>query len=276
MKHYESTWLDEDGISTFYQGWEPETSPTAIVCLIHGLGEHSSRYKYVAEKLTDSGMALITMDLRGHGKSAGKRGDISNEQILISEISHLLEEAGRRYPEKPCFLYGHSLGGLLVLFHALRCHPAVAGIVSGSPGLRSSLHKQTMKVAFVRVFGSIFPNIVLPSGLNVRDICRDPVVIKKYVEDPLVHDRVSLGFARVMLTMGEWTINHAAEFDLPLLLMHGAMDQITYAQGSVDFSKSVKSNCTLKIWENLFHEIHNEPEKDEVLDYLIGWFMSNK
>ncbi len=197
MKHDEFSWLEHDGMETYSQCWEPEMEPRASVCLIHGLGEHSGRYTYMAKRLTDAGFAVLGFDLRGHGKSAGRRGSISSENILLDQISRLLEEARRRYSKKPSFLYGHSLGGLLALFYPLKLQPTLTGVIATGPALRSPLQDQTLKVASAKILGAILPDVLIASGLDVSDLSRDPEVIRKYTNDPLVHDRASLGFRAV-------------------------------------------------------------------------------
>lgn len=153
MKHFESSWIAEDGLETYFQGWEPEKPPQAVVCLVHGLGEHSGRYVHVADHLTADGFAVLTMDIRGHGKSAGVRGHINSIDNFLDDIDHLLREAENRYAGEQRFLYGHSLGGFLVLLYTLKRQPVLAGVVSSSPGLRSPLEKQTFKINNLQVPG---------------------------------------------------------------------------------------------------------------------------
>jgi acylglycerol lipase len=274
MIHEEFSWIESDGLETYSQCWEPEVETRAAVCLIHGLGEHSGRYFYVAKRLTEAGFAVLGSDLRGHGKSAGRRGSISREKILIDQTSRLLNEAQRRYFGKPIFFYGHSLGGLLALFYPLKLQPTLAGVIATGPALRSPLQDQTLKVASAKVLGAILPGVLIASGLKVSDLSRDPEVIHKYTHDPLVHDRASLGFARLMIQMIEWTFEHASAFNLPLLMMNGSEDRVTYPRGTAELAKLITSDCTVKYWDGLYHEIHNEPEKDAVLDFMIQWLMS--
>jgi acylglycerol lipase len=274
MKHYESSWMAKDGLETYFQGWEPEKSPQAVVCLVHGLGEHSGRYVHVADHLTAAGFAVITMDLRGHGKSAGARGHAGSSDIFLNDIDRLIEEAEARYPGLPRLLYGHSLGGILVLFYTLKRNPVLAGVVATSPGLRTALEKQKAKVAFSRLLASILPELSMPSGLSAADISRDPEVVRIYQNDPLVHDRASLAFAKSMFDALPWTFQHAPEFKPPLLLMHGTDDKIAFASGSQEFASLVPGDCTLKLWDGLYHETHNEPEKEQVLAFLVDWLQS--
>jgi len=274
MKHFESSWIAEDGLETYFQGWEPEKPPQAVVCLVHGLGEHSGRYVHVADHLTAAGFAVLTMDLRGHGKSAGVRGQINSIDNFLDDIDHLLREAENRYAGEQRFLYGHSLGGFLVLLYTLKRQPVLAGVVSSSPGLRSPLEKQTLKLTISRSLARLLPNLVIPSGLNAADISRDPEVVRVYLNDPLVHDRASLAFVKALFDAIPWTFQHAPEFKPSLLLFHGTRDNITLPSGSQEFANLVPGDCTLKLWEGLYHETHNEPEKEQVLAFLIDWLKS--
>jgi alpha-beta hydrolase superfamily lysophospholipase len=274
MKHFESSWKAKDGLETYFQGWEPEKTPQAAICLVHGLGEHSGRYVHVADHLTAAGFAVLTMDLRGHGKSAGARGHVASSEIFLDDIDRLLKEADDRYPGKPRFLYGHSLGGILVLFYTLKRKPELAGVVATSSGLRTALEKQTAKVAFSKFLAALLPELSMPSGLNAADISRDPEVVRIYQNDPLVHDRASLAFAKAMFDALPWTFQHAPEFKPPLLLVHGTEDKIAYASGSQEFASLVPGDCTLKLWDGLYHETHNEPEKEQVLAFLTDWLQS--
>ena len=124
MNHIEFTRQSPDKLQFYFQGWEPETSPRAVVCLVHGLGEHTGRYAHVAAALNDAGYAVLGFDLRGHGKSEGLRGHTPSYETLMDDIGRLLDEAAQRYPGKAQFIYGHSLGGNLVLNYALETQTA--------------------------------------------------------------------------------------------------------------------------------------------------------
>jgi len=272
MEHSDlSTWQTNDGLQLFAQAWLPEGTPRAVVCLVHGLGEHSGRYRHVAAALTEAGYVLLGFDLRGHGRSEGPRGHTPAFKAFMDDIDQLLQEAAQRFPHLPLFLYGHSLGGILVLNYALRRQPESAGVIATGPALRTALEQQTAKLALVRVLGRILPTITLPSGLNPQDLSRDTEVVRDYVNDPLVHDRLSLGAARGLLQPIRWAFEHASEFSVPLLLMHGRADRLAFAQGSQEFADLMQGNCTLKLWDGLYHEIHNEPEQQQVFETMIAW-----
>jgi acylglycerol lipase len=272
MKHFETNWQSMDGLNIFAQGWEPvEQSPKAVVCLVHGIGEHTHRYAHVAEAFTKSGYVLFGADLRGHGKSEGPRGHFPSIQAVVRDIDMLLDQARSRYPGVPLILYGHSLGGILVLYYGLKQKPDIKGIIATSSGLRTALEKQPVKILAAKLLGSIIPGVSLPTGLDVNSISQDKEVVAAYTADPLVHDRMSLGFGKIMLGVIGWTFTHAKEFSLPLLLMHGKSDTIAYASGSEEIASLVKEKSKLVMWENGWHELHNEPFKEEVFKTMIAW-----
>lgn len=275
MKTFEATWDGKDGTQFLLQGWEPEFGkPKAALALIHGLGEHTGRYAHVGNALTGSGYALIGFDLRGHGKSGGARGHFASLDTVLQDIRQFLQQVTRLDPETPQFLYGHSIGALLALAYALQFRGGLKGVIATGASLRSPLEEQKAKIAMVNLLGSIVPGLTLPSGLDPNTISRDPEVVKKYIADPLVHDRASLGFGKAALNAIELCFTRAREFRLPLLIMHGAADTLTYPSGSEDIAKLAReggADVTLKVWDGLHHEIHNEPEQTEVFRTMIDW-----
>lgn len=271
MKTFESGWENQEGIKFFVRGWEPAKEPKAVVALVHGLGEHTGRYAHVGQAFSDAGYALVGFDLRGHGKSGGPRGHIPSFEAFMQDIEDFLWQIEERYPQLSCFLYGHSLGGVLVLNYALRRKPKLAGVISTAAGLRTALEEQRLKVVLARVLGTLLPATAIANGLDPKTLSRDPRVVQAYVGDPLVHDRMTLGFGKIMLSVLPWTFEHAHEFSLPLLIMHGEKDMLGYPRGSQEFAALVSRGCTLKIWEGLYHEIHNEPERAKVFKTMLQW-----
>ena len=261
----------KDGTALFTRTWRPDTVAIGTVCLVHGLGEHCGRYHHVADFLNRSGYTVLAFDLRGHGKSGGKRGDTPAFQSYMDDITVLLDKARRDFPGRPRFLYGHSLGGVLVLNYALRLRPRLAGIIATSPGLRTTFEEQHLKLSLVHLLAPLMPGLTLPNGLDVQALSIDPQVILAYQQDDLVHDRASLRLAKESFSAIEWAFEHAAEFSMPLLLIHGTHDRIAYSQGSQLFASQVKSDCTLKLWEGGYHELHNEPERAKVLQFIADW-----
>lgn len=272
MHHFETTWKSRDGLDIFAEGWEPTVIlPKAVVCLVHGLGEHVSRYAHVAEALGREGFIVLGADLRGHGRSGGPRGHISSIEDFMQDIDVLFEQARTRYPDLPLYLYGHSLGGIQVLHYGLTRKPKVKGVIATSSGLHTAIEQQAMKVLMAKVLGSLLPSVAIPSGLDPKSISRDDKVVQAYINDPLVHDKISLGFGKVMIGVTAWTLAHAGEFSLPLLLMHGKADALAFPSSSIEFAAPLKEKCVLVLWEDAYHELHNEPIKDEVFKTMMLW-----
>jgi acylglycerol lipase len=272
MKNFETSWKAHDGLDIFAQGWEPTVSkPKAVICLVHGLGEHSSRYAHVAEAFGKEGFVTFGADLRGHGRSGGPRGHISSIEDFMQDIDVLLEQARARYPGLPLFLYGHSIGGVQVLHYGLLRKPNVKGVIATSSALHTTIENQSIKVTMAKVLGALIPKVAIASGLEPKSISRDEKVVQAYIDDPLVHDKISLGFGKIMLGVTSWTLAHSGEFSLPLLLLHGKADEIALPSSSMEFAAALREKCTLILWDDAYHELHNEPEKDKVFKTMTLW-----
>ncbi len=265
------TWQDAKAVTITAQDWRPQEEPRAVVVLVHGLGEHIGRYQHVAEALNATGFGVIGFDLPGHGRSSGPRGHASYNQIM-DDIDHLLKEAAQRYPGTPCFLYGHSLGGSLVLYYCLKRRPDLQGVIASAPGLATGVPVPSSKLFLAKVMAVLAPSYSMDNGLDLTYLSHDPAVIQAYKNDPLVHPKISASLGKDLLTSGSWILEHAGEFRLPLLLMQGAGDRIVSVTYNTLFAKAVpQDKVTFKLWEGLYHEPHNEPEQQEVILYMIKW-----
>jgi len=271
MQHTLFALETSDGVRLFAQLWQPDHPPRAVVCLVHGHGEHSGRYEHVAQALTGAGYALQAFDLRGHGQSPGSRGDAPSYQTLLNDVALALDTAAGRFPDLPRFLYGHSLGAILAVDAALSRTGGLSGVIAAGPPFRTSLEEQTLKLLMVRVLGRVLPSLTLPTGLDPKHLSRTPDVVADYVNDPLVHDRLSLGLAQQLLGAKESIMERAADLRTPVLLMHGTEDQLGFADATSEFGRCVPGDCTVTMWEGLCHEIHNEPEQQEVIQTMIDW-----
>ncbi len=262
--------LNEQGV-LYAREWQTESKPRGVICLVHGLGEHSGRYANVALKLTGAGYNLLTFDQRGHGKSLGRRGHTPSYATLMDDIDCFIRESLKRFPNLPTFLYGHSLGGNLVLNYILRRQPNFAGVIVTSPWLKLTVELPVFIRPFLILLNKLWPTFSISNGLSLNSLSRDHNVVDAYKVDPLVHNRISIRLFVTMDQAGRWAMENAAQFNLPLLLMHGGGDRITSPEATQQFASSVQKDCTLKIWPGLFHELHNEPEKEEILDYITQW-----
>jgi alpha-beta hydrolase superfamily lysophospholipase len=274
METFEWKWKSRDGLELAARGWKPE-NPKAVVVLVHGLGEHSNRYQHVAEAFTKAGYALQAFDLRGHGQSAGQRGHTPRYDNLMDDITDFITDAQKRFPGLPVFLYGHSMGGNQVINYALRSPQALKGVIATGPWLKLAIDPPAALVLLAKLLNNIVPNFSLASGLSQNALSRDPQVISKYAADPLVHDKISVRLYTSMFGSGFWASEHAAELKIPMLLMHGSADKLTSALASQEFSRNVGKAVTLRIWEGFYHEIHNEPEKADVIQTMVNWLDQN-
>jgi alpha-beta hydrolase superfamily lysophospholipase len=275
MKTFETKLDGRDGTSFYGRGWEPDDRKAkALIILVHGLGEHTARFTHVGKAMTEAGYVLAGFDLRGHGKSGGARGHSPSLDVYMQDIRQVFQQMAQRYPDLPQFLYGHSLGGLLSLAYTIQYGAGLKGVMVTGPALRSALQEQKAKIALVRLLGPLLPGVASPSGLDPATISRDPAVVQAYINDPFVHSTTSLGFGKAALDAIDLCFGRAKEFPVPLLIMHGTADKLTYPGGSEDFAKLVGEagqDVTLKLWEGLYHELHNEPEKTEVFQFMTAW-----
>jgi acylglycerol lipase len=271
MRHIEKTINAADGITLYEQTWLSDHDKKGLVCLVHGLGEHSGRYAHVGKMLADSGYVTTAFDLRGHGKSGGRRGHSPSFEAFLDDIAIIVDQNKTRFPGIPLFLFGHSLGSLLVLNFTVRRKPKLDGLIITGPALRNELETQQGKVALINILYRIFPTLTMATGLDVNQLSQDKGVVEAYIKDPLVHDRASLSMAKYSLQSIDWIFDHAAEIRDPILIMQGSMDKICFPSGTLDFVDKLPGDVTVKFWDGFYHEIHNEPGAEEVIQFMIGW-----
>ncbi|MEZ4825306.1 MAG: alpha/beta hydrolase [Bacteroidia bacterium] len=274
MPHSEFKLLSPD--ATFAgEIWEPSIPAKAVVCLVHGHGEYTGRYHYVAQLLNEAGIAVISFDNFGHGKTPGKRGVIPSYDAIMRALASLLDEAAQRWPAKPRFLYGHSMGGNFVVNHALRLNPSIVGVIATSPWFKLSIKPPAAQVFLARLMMKIAPGFAQSTRLNPAFISRDPAEVDRYRNDPLIHDKMSANLFFSTYNAGLWALEHAGKFHLPLLVHHGTGDQITSWEASEAFAQTAGGgDVTLKLWKGLYHETQYEPEKDTVIGFTRDWILA--
>ncbi|MHC1740894.1 MAG: lysophospholipase [Anaerolineaceae bacterium] len=272
MPQIEYSWKTKDGLNLYAKEWKPEGKVKAVVALVHGLGEHIGRYDHVAEAFGKAGYAMVGFDQRGHGKSDGVRGHEKSYEAIMDDITQNIENAKARYPGLPVFLYGHSLGGNLVLYYCLTRKPELKGVIATSPGLATAEPLPPALLAMSKILYHLGPSMQIKNGLDLSGLSRDPQVAEKYTADPLVHPFISPRLAMDMLNAGQYSIAHAAEFPLPLLLMQGTADRLVNPKKTKEFALAAPlSKITFKEWEGHYHELHNEPDKADVIQTMIAW-----
>jgi alpha-beta hydrolase superfamily lysophospholipase len=270
VETFEWKWKSRDGLEMYARGWKPE-NPKAVVVLVHGHGEHVNRYNHVADVFTQAGYAMQGFDLRGHGQSTGQRGHTPEYQNLMNDIADFIGDAQKRYPGLPLFLYGHSMGGNQAINYVLRSSQGLKGVIATGPWLKLAFDPSAAQLLMAKALNGLVPSFSLSSGLSQSSLSRDPEVVSKYAADPLVHDKVSVRLYNSVYGSGLWALEHAAELKIPMLLMHGSGDKLTSAGASQEFAKRAGNLVTFRLWDGFYHEIHNEPEKAEVIQAMVDW-----
>lgn len=240
--------------------------------LLHGLGSHVRRLAPLAEALVAAGYAVAGFDLRGFGRSEGRRGHTPSLQSWFEDIAGFLAELRRLDPDMPQLLYGHSMGAVLALAFTAACRPDLAGVIAAAPALRNRLAEQRLKMLLVRWLGRLWPTLALDSGLDLSQLSRDPAIQASIEADPLCHRTVTTGWGLAMLQAIALAQQSAGSFPVPLLLLHGTCDAIAYPSGSEAFAAAASvDRVTLRLWQGLGHELHSDPEREAVFRCLIAW-----
>jgi alpha-beta hydrolase superfamily lysophospholipase len=263
-------WNTADGLRIYGVNW-PVPDARAVVGLIHGLGEHSRRYDHWAQRFNERGFGVVGYDRRGHGRSAGKRGHAAGYAVLLAEIAQLLIECERHYPDRPVVLYGHSMGGNLLLNYVLRRNPDIAAAVVSAPHIQLTQRANPLLILLARIVRLVYPAFTQSNTLNLNDLCRDPQVVRAVEQDPYYHDRISVELAISLLRAGDYLNAFAGEVKTPLLLLHGTEDHITDPRATARLAGRLQGPVDLKLWEGLYHELHNEPEREAVFDFVYQW-----
>lgn len=272
MNHFEFSWQQE-GETIFAQGWEP-AQVKGVVCIVHGFNEHSTRYARAAAYLNNAGYAVLTYDEFGHGKTTGKRGHAPSYEAFLDSVKTILDEAEKRYPTIKKFLWGHSMGGGIVLNYLLKRKPNIAGAIATGPLLKLGFEPPAIKVMLAKLMVNIYPAFTESAALDSSAISRDKDEVKKYDADPYNHGKITAGTFLGFFEAGKWALENANQLRTPLLIMHGTADKLTSPDGSKEFvDRAPKTLITSKFWDGFYHELHNEPEVDrnQVMAYITGW-----
>lgn len=269
-KQNEFSWSTKNKTKIYAYHWEAD-EPQGVICLVHGLGEHCRRYDHMAAFYNQNGYSVMSFDNIGHGKSGGKRGHTPTYQIFLDNIDELLKVANKTYPLLPKFIYGHSLGGNMALTYTLKKNPSVAGLITTGAFITLPQPAPKLLVGFGKIMRNIIPSLLQSNNLNAEHISSNPEEVQKYLRDPLVHDRLSVNMGIEILEAGKWLEHYKGKVELPILLMHGGEDYITSPEGSSLMTQNLDGDVVAKIWDGMYHEIHNEPDQQEVFNYTLNW-----
>jgi len=266
-------WLGSpvDARRLFWQAWDPDGIPVGAVVIAHGAAEHGGRYAYVAERLRSEGYVTYAVDHRGHGRSDGPRALIGRFDHLVEDLglfmTRVTAEQGGRRP----FLIGHSLGGAVALALAIKHGPRIAGLIVSGPAVATKAVPAPVKAA-AGVLSAMAPRLPVLT-IEAAAISRDPEVVRAYQSDPLNHnDRLPARTLAEILRSMDVTRRRLDALRVPLLLLHGSADRLCPPDGSrMVHSLAASPDKTLRIYDGLYHEVFNEPERAEVVSDVVSW-----
>ncbi|MEY3612760.1 MAG: Phospholipase YtpA [Pseudomonadota bacterium] len=265
----------EAGQLAVYDWALPPSQPLGTVLLVHGLGEHAGRYGEVAAHLHQWGFAVRAYDQQGHGQSEGARGGLLRSGSLQADLCRVIDDA-RQHPSlkaMPLILLGHSMGGLVVARTLAEGLRSVDAAILSSPALGAfpTFFQKMLLASLPRVV----PHLRVDNGLKTEFLARDPDVVKAYKADAQVHRRISTGLAAWILDNGEKTLQDAAKWEVPTLLLYAGQDKLVNPQASADFARAapqavVQAQC----FEGMYHEIFNDLYRAQVFAALKRWLMA--
>ncbi|MGZ6777450.1 MAG: alpha/beta hydrolase [Mycobacterium sp.] len=261
------------GTRIVYDVWEPDDDDCrGVVVLCHGYAEHARRYDHVAQRLGESGLAVYALDLRGHGRSSGKRVYLRDISEYTDDFHTLVGIAAAEYPALKRIVLGHSMGGGVVFTYGVEHPDDYAAMVLSGPAVDASDSVSPVMVVLAKVLGRIMPGLPV-EDLPASAVSRDPAVVAAYESDPLVHHgKLPAGIGRALIGVGETMPQRAPALTAPLLVVHGEQDKLIPVDGSRRLIEHVGSpDAHLKIYPELYHEVFNEPERALVLDDVAVW-----
>jgi alpha-beta hydrolase superfamily lysophospholipase len=274
-----------DGENLAFYNWQAEQSSKqpgqgaparGVVLIVHGLGEHAGRYDHVANALSNWGFEVCAYDQRGHGESTGVPGTLPSNSALLDDLAEVMDDTRQQYPRLPLILLGHSLGGLVASRFVSLNMRKVEALVLSSPALDAGLG--AFQKLLLKVLPGIAPNLRVANGLDATFISRDPQVVKDYLADRLVHNKISPRLGQFIATAGPATVATAEKWRTPTLLMYAGADKLVNPEGSRRFaelaaqSKAVKpGTVTAKCFDGYYHELFNELQPAPVFEMLKTW-----
>ena len=261
-----------NGVRIVYDVWTPDGEPRGVVVLCHGFGEHTRRYDHVAQRFGEAGLITYALDLRGHGRSGGKRVYLRNIGEYTTDFRTLVGIATRDHPSLDRVVLGHSMGGGIVFAYGVEHLDEYSAMVLSGPAVYAHDMVSSPMIVLAKVVGSILPGLPVEQ-LETEAVSRDPEVVAAYMADPLVHHgKVPAGVAKALIKVGETMPQRAAKLTVPLLVVHGDQDKLIPVAGSHRLLECVASDdAHLKVYPGLYHEVFNEPERAMVLDDVTAW-----
>jgi alpha-beta hydrolase superfamily lysophospholipase len=266
------TFSASDGLELAFTLALPARPPRAVLVLSHGLAEHVGRYDHVLTALAAHGFAVHAHDHRGHGNSGGTRVFVERFAEYAADLQTALGRMKARFPGVPRVLFGHSMGGLVVIDHLLRYPGEAAAAVLSGPGVEVAVKVPAWKDALGKVMARLIPKLAIPTGIPSADISRDAEVVRAYAADPLVSSKATARWYVEFIATQARAFAGAAELRTPLLVVYGTEDRLVSPAGIARWAEKAGSpDKTVIPYPGLFHEVVNEPEREVVLGDILRW-----
>jgi alpha-beta hydrolase superfamily lysophospholipase len=272
MQHNEEAFQGVGGLSLLSQSWQPLGNKKAVVVILHGVAEHSRRYRNLVTGLVSTGYTICTYDQRGHGHSQGQRGFIRSWDEYRGDLSAYLNVVRKYEPHLPIFIFGHSMGALIGLDYVIHKVDDIEGLILSATPIDSSKAASPALIAIARIMSRIWPTCTLKTPLNFSHLSRDSQVVQAYIDDPTVFKIMTVRWGSEYLDTQKRVIEKASTVHLPILIIHGGNDQICDPDGShILYERINSADKSLKIYPNFYHECHNEPGHEQVIQDISTW-----
>lgn len=274
----EHSFQNTNHATRFYYEWLPDDSMiNAVVFIVHGYGEHSGRYRHVAEALTQVGFACYGIDHMGHGKSSGDRVYIPDMTLTVADLRQLFEAITPQYPDKPVLMFGHSMGSLIALQFTLNYQSDLQGLVLTGTAITGEDLQPRWLVSLALMASKFIPKVLLSPPLQANVLSTDPDAIIEWADDPYTWKKMwRIGTSAAMIQAGRELRQQIHQLTLPLLIMHGGADELTPTSGATFIQEHAHSDdITVKIYAGLRHELVNEICRIEIIDEITQWLLKH-
>jgi len=263
-------WECAKSVRLFGKIFIPDGKMNALVIMVHGIGEHGGCYDEWAEKFVMQSVGFVAFDLRGHGLSPGVCGH-ATIKLIKNDIRAIIKNVHDRFPSIPVVLFGHSMGGNIVLNCVIEKDTGVQGVIASSPWLKL-VHPPSSLLVWVASWASyILPWLTVPTGIKADQLSNDGVRVKSTKTDPLLHKKISIKLFSDLWKSGEMMLNNKHKLSIPLLLMHGTADPLTSFQATESFAQNAEGNITFKEWHEMRHDLLNDAGNEAVFQYVMQW-----
>ncbi len=271
MVHREYSWESHDLLPLFGQSWTPDGKPRAVINLVHGFKDHSGRYEKWATRFAENGYGVIAVDLRGHGRSGGRRGYAPGFKSYLKDVEVLRRQAMDLFDGVPHVLYGHSLGGNIVANYLINgVLLPEAGVIT-SPWFSLASGLPVFQKIMAQTMRYVLPGLLVRSELEAEGLSRKREVVDAYLRDPLVHNSILPRLYFEIEDAGLKASRSIYKINVPLLVMHGTDDRITSIKLTRNFVMNAGNRTTYKEWPGAYHELHNDILEQEVFDFVLNW-----